>query len=191
MRCKCGVKLIAGFKRKGKCSSCLKVKPLVKPKADLLLGRIKLGATLRPEWLNGTMDFYLVGSEPDLPVTAAFVFVTSGNHLALTNVVKRGWDLPGGHVDDGEVALDAALRELEEETACVADNAEPVAYAHVRQSDEKYPEDAAMMFYSTEAEMQELSPSLECDAAEWVPFEKLDEYCSDKIWFPLVKELYF
>ncbi|MGW2370530.1 NUDIX domain-containing protein, partial [Streptomyces sp. NPDC001667] len=52
--------------------------------------------------------------------TADIVIVTPDGHVLL---VERGWDpyeghwaLPGGHIDLGETSLDAAVRELEEET---------------------------------------------------------------------------
>ena len=152
----------------------------------------KVGVTISPDWLKGTVDHYFCNTEPDMPITAAFVFVTAEGHMALTRVVKRGWDLPGGHVDPGEEAVDAALRELDEETSCIASEATPVAYAHVLQEPtEKYPDaESAMMFYATETVMQPLSPSLECDAAEWVPFDKIREYCADKAWFPIAEQIF-
>ncbi|MEU8765095.1 NUDIX hydrolase [Streptomyces sp. NPDC048659] len=52
--------------------------------------------------------------------TADVVAVTEDDRVLL---IKRGWDpyeghwaLPGGHVDHGETGLQAAVRELEEET---------------------------------------------------------------------------
>ncbi|MFI1734947.1 NUDIX domain-containing protein [Streptomyces acidicola] len=53
-------------------------------------------------------------------LTADIVIVTPDRHVLL---IERGWDpyeghwaLPGGHVDPSEDALDAAVRELVEET---------------------------------------------------------------------------
>ncbi|MFB6977705.1 NUDIX domain-containing protein [Streptomyces scopuliridis] len=57
--------------------------------------------------------------------TADVVAMTPDGHVLL---IERGWDpfkghwaLPGGHVDPGETALEAAVRELAEETGVQVD----------------------------------------------------------------------
>ena len=56
----------------------------------------------------------------DLPpaefVSAAFVFAFDGPLRVFTHLVKRGLDIPGGHVRPGESPAQAAVRELREET---------------------------------------------------------------------------
>lgn len=41
---------------------------------------------------------------------------TTGRVLLLERADGQGWDQPGGHVEDGEDAAEAACRELQEET---------------------------------------------------------------------------
>lgn len=59
------------------------------------------------------------------PIAAAGVVCFRGDDVLL---IRRGappregeWSLPGGRIEWGERAADAALRELKEETACSAD----------------------------------------------------------------------
>lgn len=61
---------------------------------------------------------------PRPPIAAAGVVCLRGDEVLL---IRRGtppledqWSLPGGHIEWGERAADAALRELKEETGCVA-----------------------------------------------------------------------
>lgn len=62
---------------------------------------------------------------PHLPIAAAGIVCLSGDDVLL---VRRGapplegsWSLPGGRIEWGERAGDAALRELREETGCEAE----------------------------------------------------------------------
>lgn len=62
---------------------------------------------------------------PRVPIAAAGVVCFRGDDVLL---VRRGkppledhWSLPGGRIEWGERAADAALRELKEETGCEAD----------------------------------------------------------------------
>jgi len=62
---------------------------------------------------------------PGIPVAAVGVVCLRGDDVLL---IRRGtppledrWSLPGGRIEWGERAADAALRELKEETACDGD----------------------------------------------------------------------
>ena len=58
------------------------------------------------------------------PRAAASLAVFKGRSVLLVRRAKPPvaglWSLPGGHVEAGETAMDAAIRELAEETACTA-----------------------------------------------------------------------
>ena len=42
----------------------------------------------------------------------------NGGSVLFVNHPKRGWEIPGGHLNDGESPEQALLRELKEETGC-------------------------------------------------------------------------
>ncbi|MFC7646244.1 NUDIX hydrolase [Streptosporangium lutulentum] len=77
----------------------------------------------------------------DLPpvdqITTAFVFVVDDLGRTLLTYVDRkgrGWDLPGGHVEAEESPVEAAIRELAEETGLVleADRLSVLAWHRIR-----------------------------------------------------------
>ncbi|MDF2651720.1 MAG: ADP-ribose pyrophosphatase [Paenibacillus sp.] len=53
---------------------------------------------------------------PKHTVTAATVVLNHENKILLINGPKRGWEIPGGRVEEGESLFSAAIRETKEET---------------------------------------------------------------------------
>lgn len=55
-----------------------------------------------------------------LLITASVGFISpqDNNHLYVAIRNKRGWDIPGGHIEKGETPIQAFERELEEEAQC-------------------------------------------------------------------------
>ncbi|MDF2963592.1 MAG: ADP-ribose pyrophosphatase [Paenibacillus sp.] len=49
-------------------------------------------------------------------VTAAAVVLNQENKILLINGPKRGWEIPGGRVEEGESLSSAVIRETKEET---------------------------------------------------------------------------
>lgn len=62
----------------------------------------------------------------DLNITASFALIRNEGKLLVING-KRGWDIPGGHVEDGETATDAVHREVLEEACVTIENVQPYA----------------------------------------------------------------
>lgn len=54
---------------------------------------------------------------PRLPVVACMVVAIDIKGLVVLAKPKRGWGLPGGHLENGETAEQAAIREVYEEAA--------------------------------------------------------------------------
>lgn len=44
-----------------------------------------------------------------------------GGRVLFVRHPKRGWEIPGGHIIDGETPEQALLRELKEETGCIGE----------------------------------------------------------------------
>ena len=57
--------------------------------------------------------------------TAAFIVAFYQDQLILARNLKRGLEIPGGHIEEGESVKDAAIRELREETGAVANKPRP------------------------------------------------------------------
>jgi 8-oxo-dGTP diphosphatase len=85
------------------------------------------------------------------PVTAVIgISLANGNILAVENL--RGWDVPGGHIEDGE-SLEAALqRELMEECGAQLLSATPFAYLAM---DVDVTSPSYMLVYRVTVELQE------------------------------------
>src|SRR5258708_2000747 len=52
-------------------------------------------------------------------IATAFVLAFSEDSLLQTHLVKRGWDLIGGHIEPGESPAEAAKREAYEESGAI------------------------------------------------------------------------
>ena len=64
-----------------------------------------------PRWLRA----------PKQLVTAAAVIADDRGHVLLVRTPRRGWELPGGQVERGESAAQAAAREIREEAGIDAE----------------------------------------------------------------------
>ncbi|RFB14776.1 NUDIX domain-containing protein [Bacillus sp. HNG] len=55
-------------------------------------------------------------SPPKHIVSAATIVINENNEILLIYGPKRGWEMPGGQVEEGESLREAAIRETKEET---------------------------------------------------------------------------
>ena len=90
---------------------------------------------------NVIFDVEIIDPRKSLPsshsVSAVFLIALSGNNIvAIRN--HRGWDLPAGHVEDGETLLGALQRETQEEASMRFQNAIPLAVVTSNSKDQKY-----------------------------------------------------
>jgi 8-oxo-dGTP diphosphatase len=72
---------------------------------------------------------------PHLPplalIATAFVLAFYGDQLLMSNLVRRGWDIPGGHIEKGETPEEAARREVYEETGAQLASLQLLGYQHL------------------------------------------------------------
>ena len=52
-------------------------------------------------------------------VSAAAIVINDENEILLIKGPRRGWEMPGGQVEEGESIKDAAIRETEEECGVI------------------------------------------------------------------------
>ncbi len=71
--------------------------------------------------------------DPSVPLTASLVVLWCGpNCLMVFNRFRQAWELPGGMIDPGESAREAAVRELDEESGQRADSLDFAGVAKIR-----------------------------------------------------------
>lgn len=119
-------------------------------------------------------------------VTTAFAVAFAGDCLLMTNLTRRGWDIPGGHVESGEHLEEAVRREVFEETDATLRPLYLLGYQRLRllgprPASYRYPyPDSYQAFYwaqvaalsnslpTAEAQGRALFPPLEARALSWV-----------------------
>ena len=65
---------------------------------------------------------------PKALTTTAFILPFNGRGLIGANNMKRGLEIPGGHIEPGETASEAAIRECFEETGYYVRNVHPIGF---------------------------------------------------------------
>ncbi|WP_329423473.1 NUDIX hydrolase [Streptosporangium sp. NBC_01495] len=104
----------------------------------------------------------------DAPMPAALVAVWCGRHLLLVFDRFRGeWELPGGGIDPGETPLQAAVRELHEESGLHLPTLTLAGYARFRLVGPPRDEYAAIYTAHVPALHHAFTPNQEISAIRW------------------------
>ena len=127
-----------------------------------------------------------VGSVPSVEETLSshcVPFISNGE-MVVVNVIGRGIDIPGGHIDENETAIEAIQRESWEEAKIKIKNPVLVDVWHLSSPDGKLGlrQKPYLLLYSAEVEtMEHFTPNNEVDHRYILtPDQFIAEYFGDK-----------
>ena len=96
-----------------------------------------------------------------------------GRFLLVKPTYTVGWILPGGGVERGETCLQAALREMEEESAVFATG--PLELRGIYSNHRSFPGDHLLFYVCRQFERRVFKPSLEIAAAQFFAADALPD----------------
>ena len=99
-------------------------------------------------------------------ITSALTLAFHGHSILMTNLNARGWDIPGGHIEQGESPEQALHREVFEETGARLHHIGLLGYQRIRilapcppNYRYPYPESFQSLFLATVADMPDFVPT--------------------------------
>jgi 8-oxo-dGTP pyrophosphatase MutT (NUDIX family) len=112
-------------------------------------------------------------------VTTALALAFAGNHLLMTNLTSRGWDIPGGHVESGERPDETVRREVYEETGATLESLHLLGYQRLRLLGPKpgsyrypYPDSYQAFYWAQVASLDDFLPTAEAQGRALFPPSK-------------------
>ncbi len=126
-------------------------------------------------------------------ITSAFALAFQGDRLLLTDLGLRGWDFPGGHVEEGESPEETMRREVYEETGARLGPARLLGYQLLQLLAPRpegykypYPDSYQVFYYACVASLDPFTPTPESRGAGLLPPDRAREIR----WVRLNIELY-
>ena len=125
---------------------------------------------------------------PPQEVSAVFLIALKDNTIvAIHN--HRGWDLPAGHVEEGEGIFDALRREAKEEASVTFANPTPFVLVASNSQDKKYAGKCMIGFTTKEFALGDFAPAPDSQARKIMSIEDfLLAYEQDKAAMRLMIE---
>ncbi|MFP3963052.1 NUDIX hydrolase [Actinomadura fulvescens] len=117
---------------------------------------------------NALLAFLSAADVPEVPVSVALAAVWCGPHLLLVyDRFRQQWELPGGGIDPGEAPLQAAVRELYEESGLDLPALVLAGYARFWLSTPPRQEYAAVYTADVAERHDDFTPNEEIGAIRW------------------------
>jgi 8-oxo-dGTP diphosphatase len=121
---------------------------------------------------------------PKHVVAASGLITNAQGEVLMVLSPKRGWEMPGGQVEEGEALIDGLQREIREESGVIAAISTLVGvYSSV-----KMPSKVIFAFLGT-WESGELTPSHESPEVEWVTRDKVLERITHPAIYDRMKDM--
>ncbi len=117
-----------------------------------------------------------------LQVSSASIVILDGRKILWTHHKERGWDIPGGHVEQGESILEALHREVREEVGASIQDPMSVATISSNATDEKYVGKVMCIFATRSVQLfDDWIPADDIDGRAWLGVdEAMKEYHGDR-----------
>lgn len=115
-------------------------------------------------------------------VTSCFVFAVVDAASVVMAKPKRGWGLPGGHLEPGEEPEECVRREAYEEAAIKLGDLTLIGWwrtsqLFVSEHNSKYPPEAYQLLYTSNVlALDEFNPKHEVSERAVVPFSDINEF---------------
>lgn len=145
-----------------------------------------------PEIESTLFEIKFLNSQEKIPspqdVSAVFLIaLRKGNIVAIRN--HRGWDLPAGHIEEGEGVFEALQREVREEASMSFENSIPFVMVVSNSQDPKYQGKCMIGFATKEFVFDDFITAPDSEERKIMPIEEfLSRYEQDKITMRLMIE---
>jgi len=138
------------------------------------------------DWLPRGAELRITGSDTPAPIdltTSVHALCFSDDRiLMVSDRDDRGWNIPGGHIEEGEGMEEALKRELQEEAAASIEIIKPIGYYHIHIEGPEpadlrlpYPDGYLQLYFCTLLALDTFTSDFETTARQLLPPAKARE----------------